>query len=693
MINDSIGPYEIVEVLGEGGMGMVYRGLDPLLERSVAIKALRPELAREVQLVERFRSEAVTLGRLNHPNIATLYSFFQEGEAYFMVMEHVAGQTLERVLKTAGALPLGRARAIFGQALEGIGHAHRFGIVHRDIKPANLMLTADDTVKVMDFGIARVLGTARMTRTGRLIGTLEYMAPEQIQGKQGDARADVYALGILLYEMLTGHVPFEADSEYALMQAHVEEAPRPPRTWMSDLPAHVEAVILRALAKAPADRFQTVQALGKALDGARGEAPPAPPDPPPAPTRLASVPIDEVPIDEVSLSEISLDEVSAHEATTDEASARGMPAPERVARATRLARPAPSTRLAEPPSSAEASPAAPFAFAPRYLSAAAGFVALLVVGLWLFAGSTDAEPPSTEPDVAQRSVPSSAQAPAPMRRNMLPPMEEAPPSSAPGAEPLPSEPPSMSPVARWLAQARVHLAEDQLTSPAGANAFELCQRVLAEEPGNEAARALLREIAARYAAWGDAQMERGDPEQALGYYEKSLSVLASDDVARKRDAAAARLAEPRARVRAAPSEPVAPPRGDVRQTVTLPAGTEVRVRLLRTLSSADGHEEGDAVDFAVLDDVVVGGTVLVASGAAARGRIRTEQRGRLFQRGELRFTLYQVEAVDGRTVALQSDQFGIRGARGEDITLAQGTVYLARVARYASPATTPVGLR
>lgn len=257
MLGQIIGTFRIEQKIGEGGMGAVFRGHDLMLEREVAIKALRPELARQPELVARFRSEAITLAKLNHSHIATLYNFLRHGEDYFMVMEFVRGKTLDEIIRHSGAMEVERAVRIFCQALEGIAHAHALGVIHRDIKPANLMLAANDEVKVMDFGIARVLGTARQTKTGRLIGTLEYMSPEQMRGAETDARSDIYSLGILLYEMLTGRVPFQADSDYELMRAQVEATPLPPREFKADIPLAVEAAILQALAKDPAARFQS----------------------------------------------------------------------------------------------------------------------------------------------------------------------------------------------------------------------------------------------------------------------------------------------------------------------------------------------------------------------------------------------------------------------------------------------------
>ena len=254
MIGHLVGNYKVTDKIGEGGMGSVFRGIDIMLEREVAIKMLRPELSRQPHVVERFRSEAVTLAKLNHPNIATLYSFLRQGEDFFMVMEYVRGETIESLISKMGAMPCDRAVALFCQALEGIDHAHKMGIVHRDIKPANMMLTEAGSIKVMDFGIARVLGTDRLTKTGHLIGTVEYMSPEQVRGEETDARSDIYSLGILLYEMLTGRVPFNSQSEYELMRSHIEEAPTPPRTLVPQLPVIVEQAIMRALAKRPEAR-------------------------------------------------------------------------------------------------------------------------------------------------------------------------------------------------------------------------------------------------------------------------------------------------------------------------------------------------------------------------------------------------------------------------------------------------------
>jgi len=280
MIGNVVGSYKITEKIGEGGMGAVFKGIDMMLEREVAIKALRPELASQPEIVERFRTEAVTLAKLNHPNIATLFSFLRQGEDFFMVMEFVRGQTLDSLVRRSGAMTCDKAIGLFCQALEGIDHAHRMGIIHRDIKPANMMLTESGTLKVMDFGIARVLGTSRMTRQGNIVGTIAYMSPEQVRGQETDARSDIYSLGILLYEMVTGRVPFSSDSEYDLMRMQIESAPQPPRVFSAQIPQSVERAIMRALAKRADARFQGASEFRQSLLGPTAAgAPVVPPQP------------------------------------------------------------------------------------------------------------------------------------------------------------------------------------------------------------------------------------------------------------------------------------------------------------------------------------------------------------------------------------------------------------------------------
>ncbi len=272
MIGRVVGNYKILEKLGEGGMGAVFKGIDVMVEREVAIKVLRQEIARQPDVVERFRSEAVTLARLNHPGIATLFSFFRQGDEFFMVMEFVPGRTLEGLLRDFGPMPVEQAAQVFAKILAGIEHAHQLGILHRDIKPANVMLTTAGVVKVTDFGIARILGAARMTRQGNIVGTLEYIAPERIKGEDHDARSDIYSLGAMLYEMLSGHIPFERENEYAMMQAHLMEPPPPLSRFGLNIPPEIEAVAIRALAKRQGDRFPTAAEFAAALAAAWSQA-------------------------------------------------------------------------------------------------------------------------------------------------------------------------------------------------------------------------------------------------------------------------------------------------------------------------------------------------------------------------------------------------------------------------------------
>ena len=257
MIGQKIGVYEVLSQIGEGGMGKVFRGLDSLVNREVAIKALHPALLADQGLVERFRTEAMTMAKLQHASICQLYSLVPDAGQYFMIMELLVGETLEDILKKSGSFEYIRGLGIFGQVLEGFAYAHSKGVIHRDIKPANVMLCSNDHVKIMDFGIARVLGSSRMTMTGHLVGTPAYMSPEQITGADVDARSDIYSLGILLYQMLTGQVPFRKTSDFAILRAQVEELPPSPRELVKHVSPEMERILLKALAKSPTERFQT----------------------------------------------------------------------------------------------------------------------------------------------------------------------------------------------------------------------------------------------------------------------------------------------------------------------------------------------------------------------------------------------------------------------------------------------------
>jgi serine/threonine protein kinase len=263
MVGQVIGKYRILSRLGRGGMGTVYKAVDETLGREVAIKSLNPDLS-DPEVLKRFRAEALALAKLNHPNIAMLFELAEHDGALLMVMEFLRGETFETISQR-GPVPLDRSRELCAQVLDALGHAHRVGIVHRDLKPANLMLTESGLVKVMDFGLARMTGTEHLTNDGFMVGTPAYMAPEQVLAEEIDGRADLYAMGVVLYRLLTSQLPFKADSGISMAHKQVHDAPTPVREVRTELPSACEDIIGRALAKSPADRFRTAEEFRSAL--------------------------------------------------------------------------------------------------------------------------------------------------------------------------------------------------------------------------------------------------------------------------------------------------------------------------------------------------------------------------------------------------------------------------------------------
>jgi eukaryotic-like serine/threonine-protein kinase len=269
MTGRTIGKYRVQGHLGAGAMGTVFKALDETLDREVAIKFLKPGLTDPDSLV-RFRREATTLARLNHPAIATIYELFEHEIDLSIVMEFVLGETLEALTRRLGCLAPDQAVFIIDHVLSALAHTHTAGIVHCDIKPANVMVTAGGSVKIMDFGTARVRGSRQGGPSGYLMGTPAYMPPEQLLGQQVDARTDLYAVGVLIYRLLTGTVPFTADTPIDAMRKQITEAPVPASRHRLDLPDWCDRILTRALAKHPSDRFQTAEGFRDALRDASG---------------------------------------------------------------------------------------------------------------------------------------------------------------------------------------------------------------------------------------------------------------------------------------------------------------------------------------------------------------------------------------------------------------------------------------
>lgn len=265
MIGEKVHSYEISEHLGRGGMGNVFRATDTMLGREVALKMLHPQLTMEEQFLERFKKEARVLAQLLHPNIAVIYNFIEQGGNHFMVMEYVEGTNLDDLMKKHTTLPAEFVVPVFVQVLEGLKHAHKKNIFHRDIKPANIMLTPDGTVKLMDFGIAKTAGEQKMTQVNKIVGTVEFMAPELLQGKDASAASDIYATGVALYELLCGKLPFQADTDFNLMQAIMKQKITQPVKFNAAIPKALSDIIMKALDKNPAARFADAAAFQQAL--------------------------------------------------------------------------------------------------------------------------------------------------------------------------------------------------------------------------------------------------------------------------------------------------------------------------------------------------------------------------------------------------------------------------------------------
>jgi tRNA A-37 threonylcarbamoyl transferase component Bud32 len=264
-----LGKYRVLEALGRGGMAQVYRGYHPTLDRYVAIKVLRVDLVDDENFLKRFRHEAHAVSGLRHANIVQVFDFDVQDDYYFMVMELLEGDTLRARLNDyrlkKQRMPLDEIVRILVDVLSGLAYAHSEGIIHRDIKPANIMLTKKGQAVLTDFGIAQILGSTKVTVSGALMGTLNYMAPEQGLEGRCDARSDIYSLGIVLFEMLTGYTPFDADTPLAILMKHLNDPLPLPSQLDPSLPPSLEQVVLKTLSKAPEDRYQSAAEMAAAL--------------------------------------------------------------------------------------------------------------------------------------------------------------------------------------------------------------------------------------------------------------------------------------------------------------------------------------------------------------------------------------------------------------------------------------------
>jgi serine/threonine-protein kinase len=283
------GRYKIETLLGQGGMSSVYKATDPNLRRTVAIKLIHPHLSSDPEFVRRFEHEAAAVAQLRHQNIIQVFDFNHDGDVYYMVLEYLPGETLQEQLRRLSAanktMPAQEAINVMAVTCDAVAYAHNQGMIHRDLKPANLMMNPNGQPILMDFGVAKMLGTAQHTATGAIIGTAKYMSPEQARGDRPDERTDIYSLGVILYEMVAGVTPFEGDSTVAILMKHVTEQVPDIRAIKSDLSPQLAEVIEKALAKNRKDRYQSAAEMAAALRAVDLSAPAVavPPPPPPVP--------------------------------------------------------------------------------------------------------------------------------------------------------------------------------------------------------------------------------------------------------------------------------------------------------------------------------------------------------------------------------------------------------------------------
>jgi len=255
------GRYEIGNKIGAGGMAIVYKARDTLLNRTVAIKVLREQFVSDEGFIRRFRREAQSAASLSHQNIVSIYDVGKDGNEEYIVMEYVKGQTLKEIIRNKAPFPAEKAIYIVRQIAEALAHAHANHIIHRDIKPQNILVTDDGRIKVTDFGIARAVSAATLTNTGDIVGSVHYLSPEQAKGSQTNEQSDLYSLGIILYELLTGKVPFDGDTPISIALKHIQEQPELPSKIVPGIPPELDAIVMKSLAKSVEDRYQSATEL------------------------------------------------------------------------------------------------------------------------------------------------------------------------------------------------------------------------------------------------------------------------------------------------------------------------------------------------------------------------------------------------------------------------------------------------
>lgn len=268
MANEALlnGRYRLMAQQGSGGMAVIYKAVDLALGRTVAVKILRPSLTNDPQFLKRFRQEARNVANLSHPNIVTVHDVGQDGNTHYMVMEYIDGEDLKRLIRANAPFTIDRALSIAIKICAGVGYAHRAGLVHADVKPQNVLVTENDTVKVTDFGIAQALTATKPRERQRVVwGSPHYFSPEQAQGEPPSPASDVYAIGIVLFEMLTGRLPFVGTDQQELAMAHIKEAPPNASDFNPNVPVHLDRILHKVLSKEPASRYRTAEQLGRIL--------------------------------------------------------------------------------------------------------------------------------------------------------------------------------------------------------------------------------------------------------------------------------------------------------------------------------------------------------------------------------------------------------------------------------------------